>query len=53
MIPLTGDELTTLIKARDLLRAKLAADHPVQRAYGELLDLLHHSYLDMREGELE
>lgn len=54
MTPLTGDELVVLIKARDLLRAKVTSGdnssaYRVECAYGALLDVLRHSYVDTKD----
>lgn len=56
MIPLTGEELSTLIKVRDLLRAKGDRDEDASMyariTHESLMALLQNSYLDTSETEV-
>lgn len=52
MTPLTADELAILVRARDLLHAKLMVDKTNERlawAHSELVGVLRHSVLDTRD----
>jgi hypothetical protein len=54
MTPFTADELVVMVKARDLLRDKVTSgdntnSYRVETAYGAVVDVLRHSYLDTKD----